>query len=89
MPVRVSLISFPTTVVFVEEPTVSIPSHLARRIVFPMIAASTPPVQIPPSFVPHLGVVRGAYVQASRAGSRMSLMTLSSASPCIAAAGRP
>ena len=30
------------------------PSHLARRIVFPMIAASTPPDQMPPSFVPHL-----------------------------------
>ena len=40
---RVLRISFPTTVVRVDEPTVSMPSQRARRIVLPMIAASTPP----------------------------------------------
>ena len=57
---RVPWMTLRTIVVRVEEPTVSIPSQRARRIVLPMIAASTPPVQIPPSFVPHRGVFRGA-----------------------------
>jgi len=55
MPVRVPRTTLSTTVVRVEEPTVSIPSQRARRIVLPMIAASTPPVQMPPSSVPHRG----------------------------------
>jgi hypothetical protein len=42
-------------VVRVDEPTVSIPSQRARRIVLPMIAAWTPPVQMPPSSVPQRG----------------------------------
>ena len=54
---RVLRIVFPTTVVRVDEPTVSMPSQRARRTVLPMIAASTPPLQMPPSFVPHLGAV--------------------------------
>ena len=86
---RVSRISLPTIVVRVEEPTVSIPSQRARRIVLPMIAASTPPVQMPPSFVPQPLAVRAYLTQASRAGSRMSLISLSSATPCSAAAGSP
>ena len=57
---RVSRILFPTTVVLVDEPTVSMPSQRARTTVLPMIAASTPPVQMPPSSVPHFGVVFGA-----------------------------
>jgi hypothetical protein len=48
----------PTIVVRVEEPTVSMPSQRARRTVLPMIAASTPPVQMPPSFVPQPLAVR-------------------------------
>jgi hypothetical protein len=56
----VSRIVFPTTVVLVDEPTVSMPSQRARTTVLPTIAASTPPVQMPPSSVPHFGVVLGA-----------------------------
>ena len=90
MPVRVSEILFRTTVVRVDEPTVSIPSHLARRTVFPITAASTPPVQMPPSFVPQPGVLYFAAVQqASLDGSRMSATTLSSTTPWRSAAGRP
>src|ERR671922_183742 len=90
MPVRVSWISLPTMAVRVDEPTVSIPSHRARRTVLPMIAASTPPVQMPPSFVPQPGVRYFAAVQQpSRDGSRMSVTTLSSTRPWRSAAGRP
>jgi hypothetical protein len=79
-----------TIVVRVDEPTVSMPSHLARRIVFPITAASTPPVQMPPSLVPQPGVRYFAAVQQpSRDGSRMSLTTLSSTTPWRSAAGRP
>src|SRR5215203_5887581 len=90
MPVRVSEISLSTIVVRVEEPTVSIPSHLARRTTLPITAASTPPVQMPPSSVPHPRVRYFADVQqASREGLRMSLTTLSSTRPWRSAAGRP
>jgi hypothetical protein len=78
MPTRVERTSLSTTVVRVDDPTVSIPSHPVRRIELPMTAASTPRDQIPPSFVP---LFVDVFV--------MSSIRLSSASACEAAAGRP
>ena len=69
-------ISLPTTVTRREEPTVWIPSQPVSWIRLPMIAADTPPDQMPPSWVP-----------VAAAGSSMLLISLSSATAWRAAEG--